>query len=158
MLTLFIICTMVNIILSTIKSIVTVKGGKTVAAVINAITFGFYTYVVILTADGNIPTLTKCIITAICNLIGVWIVKYFEEKAKRDKLWLVKCTIPKEKAEMCRQALKIADISFSWIDIEKYVVFDTYCDKQSQTAEVTKIAKMCKGKTFATENKLWGDL
>lgn len=154
MFVLFIVCTMVNIILSTIKSIITVKGGKTAAALINAITFGFYTYVVILTADGNIPTLTKCVITAICNLIGVWVVKYFEEKARKDKLWLVKCTIPKEKADVCRTALKENYISFSWMDIEKYIVFDTYCENQKQIEIVTKIAKQCKGKTFATENKL----
>lgn len=151
---LFTICTMVNIILSTIKSIITIKGSKTAAALINAITFGFYTYVVVLTADGNIPTLWKCAITAICNLIGVWIVKFFEEKARKDKLWLVKCTIPKDKANECRNVLKTANISFSWIDIEKYVVFDTYCENQKQTEIVTKIAKQCKGKTFATENKL----
>lgn len=153
-LVLFTVCTMVNIILSTIKSIITIKGGKTAAALMNAITFGFYTYVVVLTADGNIPTFWKCAITAICNLIGVWIVKFFEEKARKDKLWLVKCTIPKEQANMCRNALKNANISFSWIDIDKYIVFDTYCEKQRQTEEVIKIAKTHKGKTFATENKL----
>lgn len=151
---LFTVCTMVNIILSTIKSIITIKGGKTAAALINAITFGFYTYVVVLTADDNIPTLWKCAITAICNLVGVWIVKFFEEKVRKDKLWLVKCTIPKEQADMCRKALKNANISFSWIDIDKYVVFDAYCEKQWQTEEVIKIAKTYKGKTFATENKL----
>lgn len=42
---LFIICTAVNVILSTIKSIATIKGGKFMAA----LTYGFYSWVIILT-------------------------------------------------------------------------------------------------------------
>lgn len=56
---LFIVCTAVNVVLSTIKSILTVKGNKWVAAGINALTYGFYSYVIILTNIDGVSTLAK---------------------------------------------------------------------------------------------------
>lgn len=52
---LFALCTAVNVILSTIKSILTVKGGKFSASFINAITYGFYSYVIVLTSADGMP-------------------------------------------------------------------------------------------------------
>ena len=60
---LFIICTTVNVILNTVKSIITVKGGKGAAAAVNAICFGFYTYIIILTATADLTTWEKIGIT-----------------------------------------------------------------------------------------------
>ena len=45
----FVILSIANVILNTVKSIVTVKGGKLAAALINGITFFVYTYVIIYT-------------------------------------------------------------------------------------------------------------
>lgn len=72
---LFIVCTAINVVLSTIKSILTVKGNKWVAAGINALTYGFYSYVIILTNIDGVSTLAKMSITAACNFIGVLAVK-----------------------------------------------------------------------------------
>lgn len=149
----FIIASVINVILQTIKSIVTVKCGKWLSAITNAIVFGFYTWVVVLMVC-DLSLWAKITITAITNFIGVWIVKYVEEKARKDKLWLVKCTIPNEMAEDMRMGLKIADIPYSYIDINKYIVFDTYCQTQKETQMVTELCKIAGGKMFATENKL----
>ena len=49
----FIVLNVVNVVLQTIKSIATVVCGKWIAAIVNAVTFGFYTIVVVfMTADG----------------------------------------------------------------------------------------------------------
>ena len=42
---------LVNVVLNTLKTIITSRGSMIPAAVINALTFGFYTIVVALTAD-----------------------------------------------------------------------------------------------------------
>lgn len=136
------------------RSLLTIKGSKTVAAIANAICYGFYSYVIILTAGDGIPIITKCLITAFCNLVAVWIVKFIEEKSRKDKLWLVKITVPKDEEHYVKSCLKYADVPFSYIDIEKYIIFDTYCKTQADTAEVAKICKSANGKMFATENKL----
>ena len=45
----FIVANILNVILQTVKSLATVKCGKGSAALINAVSYGFYTYVIVLT-------------------------------------------------------------------------------------------------------------
>lgn len=149
----FIILNVVNVILQTIKSLCTVKCGKGVAALVNAIAYGLYTVVIIYTVC-DLPLVTKAIVVALCNLIGVYVVKLLEEKAHKDKLWLVKITIPNEKSERVFQELEKNNISYSKISLDKYNVFDCYCNTQIETQIVTDICKINNGKMFATENKL----
>ena len=49
LLIIFIILNIFNVILQTVKSICTVKCGKTVAAIVNAVAFGLYTVVIVFT-------------------------------------------------------------------------------------------------------------
>lgn len=150
---LFIIFNVINVIIQTAKSIATIKCGKLTAALVNAVAYGLYTYVVILTM-ADLPLLLKCVIVALCNLIGVYVVKYFEEKARKDKIWLVKMTIPTNYAEQAKQLLEQSNIPFTYYNLNKYFVFDTFCETQAETSTVTKICSSCCGKAFATENKL----
>ena len=153
LLIIFIVLNVVNVINQTVKSLATVKCGKTVAAIVNAIAYGLYTVVVVYTMC-DLPLWAKALIVGVANLIGVYIVKLFEEKARKDKLWLVKITIPKEKTEQVKSFLEKENIPFSYYNITKYFVFDTYCENQNQTKKVLNICKSCNGKAFATENKL----
>ena len=152
-LAMFIVCNIINVIIQTVKSIVTIKCGKTMAAVVNAIAYGFYTYIVILTMS-DLPLFTKCIIVALCNLIGVYVVKLLEEKSRKDKLWLVKFTIPTHRAETAKELLDNKNIPYTYFNLTKYFVFDTFCETQADTQKVLDICKICEGKAFATENKL----
>ena len=49
LLILFVICNIANVIIQTVKSLVTVKGSPIAAAVVNAIAYGFYTYIIVIT-------------------------------------------------------------------------------------------------------------
>ena len=149
----FIILNILNVIIQTVKSIATVKCGKTAAAIINAVAYGLYTVVTVYMMC-ELELWLKALIVALANLVGVYVVKLFEEKARKDKLWLVKITIPKEKTEQVKSFLEKENIPFSYYNITKYFVFDTYCENQNQTKKVLNICKSCNGKAFATENKL----
>lgn len=149
----FCVLNVLNVIIQTVKSLATVKCGKVVASVVNAIAYGLYTIVLVYTMC-DLPLFTKAIVVAIANLIGVYVVKYFEEKARKDKLWLVKVTIPKAEKDIAIELLARKNIPFSYVDIQKYVVFDCYCETQNDTKEVLEMAKVVGGKCFATENKL----
>ena len=92
----FIVCTFANVIISTIKSVMTIKGGKVAAAVWNALAFGLYAYIVVLTATAPVSTIWKVAITAGCNLIGVFCVKLVEEKLRKDKIWKLELTVRNE--------------------------------------------------------------
>ena len=153
LLIIFITLNVVNVIIQTVKSIATIKCGKTMAALVNAIAYGLYTVVVVYTVC-DLPLWLKVVVVGVANLIGVYVVKWGEEKARKDKVWLVKTTIPTENAEQAKHFLEQAEISFTYYDLQKYFVFDTFCDTQEETAKVLQICKTCGGKAFATENKL----
>ena len=152
----FIILSVVNVILQTIKSIATMKCGKTLAAIVNAVAFGLYTIVLVYT-NCDLPLYLKAIIVALCNLVGVWIVKYFEEKARKDKLWKVEATITNDGInpdwDDCIVELKQSGIPMNYIDITKYILINCYCATQADSAKVKLILDKYHAKYFVSESK-----
>lgn len=154
LLILFVVCNIANVIIQTIKSLVTVKGSPIAAAVVNAVAYGFYTYIIIIT-NCELPVLQKCIIVATCNLIGVFIVKYIEEKSQKDKLWKVEMTIPEEKSNFVHEYLTTKNIPHNYIEnVGKYTIFNCYCSTQEQSIKVKNILEKVGGKYFASESKI----
>ena len=149
---LFIVCTAVNVVLSTIKSILTVKGNKWVAAGINALTYGFYSYVIILTNIDGVSTLAKMGITAACNFVGVLAVKWVEELARKEKLWKIEMTVPtKYRAAV---DFDLREVPHSYIEIsDKHTLFNFYCATQAESAEVKKVIDAFGAKYFVSESK-----
>lgn len=153
MILLFSFLTIINVIFSTIKSIVTIKSGKAIASFISALYYGYYNIVLIYTV-ADFPLWQKVVVTFLCNLVGVWVVKWGEEKARKDKLWLVKITIPVNYSNIIKKELNNNNISFTYYDINKYFVFDCFCENQKDTKIVSMLCKKYQGKIFATENKI----
>ena len=154
LLILFVVLNIVNVIIQTVKSIATIKCGKGMAALINALAYGFYTVVTIYTLC-ELPLLLKAGVVALCNLVGVYVVKYFEEKARKDKLWKVEMTVPKGlDSGWLTVNLKSANIPFNYIEnVGKYTLFNVYCATQEESKAVKEFAKMCNAKYFVTETK-----
>lgn len=149
---LFALCTAVNVILSTIKSILTVNGGKVSASLINAITYGFYSYVIVLTSADGMPIWLKMAITAVCNFVGVYFVKWIEEKARRDKLWKVELTVPTKYTNTID--FDLHDVPHSYIELsDKHTLFNFYCATQKESAKVKAIANQYEAKYFVAESK-----
>ena len=149
---LFALCTAVNVILSTIKSILTVKGGKLSASFINALTYGFYSYVIVLTSADGMSIWLKMAITAICNFIGVYLVKWIEEKARKDKLWKVELTVPTKYTNTID--FDLHDVPHSYIELsDKHTLFNFYCATQKESAKVKAIANRYEAKYFVAESK-----
>ena len=152
LLILFVIMNVLNVVIQTVKSICTIKCGKAVAAVVNAVAYGLYTYIVVLTMC-DLPLLAKCLIVAGCNFVGVWVVKFFEEKARKDKLWKVEATIPVEVAEKVKHDLKANGLPYNYIDIEKYYLFNVYCENQEQSKVAKVVLDYYNAKYFVSESK-----
>ena len=151
---LFIGCTFANVVISTIKSVMTIKGGKCAAALWNALAFGLYTYIVVLTATAPVSTLWKVIITAGCNLVGVFCVKLVEEKMRKDRLWKIEMTISNQDAESMHDSLTWAAIPNHYFIAGKHAVFSCFCESKEQTDTVLAIGKSYHAKTFASETTL----
>ena len=77
LLILFIVLNVANVIIQTVKSIATIKCGKTVAALVNAVAYGLYTVVVVYTVC-DLNLWVKVLVVAVANLIGVYVVKWIE--------------------------------------------------------------------------------
>ena len=151
---LFIGCTLLNVVLSTIKSVKTIKGTKISAAVWNALAFGLYAYIVILTASAPITTFWKVFITASCNLIGVYVVKLVEERMRKDKMWKLEMTVRNDEVEKLHQLLTTANIPNHYLTAGKHTVFNCYCETKEQTEKAMKCGEICQAKTFASETTL----
>lgn len=149
----FIIFNVLNVIIQTVKSICTVKCNKWVASIVNAIAYGLYTYIVVLTVC-DLALWVKILVVALANLVGVFIVKLIEEKGKKDKMWKIEMCTPIEKAHAVESTLKNLEISSNYVEIGKYVIFNCYCNTQAETKKVVDLAKINECKISAYENKL----
>ena len=154
MLIIFIVLTILNVVIQTIKSIATIKCGKWAAALVNAVAYGLYTYVIFFTSADGIDLHAKALITAFANLVGVYVVKFFEEKARKDKLWKVELTIPTENFEKVHAMLRMVKIPHNYVDIEKYVLINCYCATQKDSAKVKAILNQFNAKYFVSESKV----
>ena len=148
----FIILNIINVIMQTVKSIATVRCGKGVAAIVNALTFGLYTIVTIYMMC-ELPLMWKALIVGLCNLVGVYVVKFFEEKARKDKLWKVEVTLKPQYAETVAILLDEMNIPFNWVDIDKWYIFNIYCATQKESAMVKGIVDNYRAKYFVSESK-----
>lgn len=152
LLLLFIVMNILNVVIQTVKSLATIKCGKTTAASVNAIAYGLYTYIVVLTMC-DLPLLAKCLIVALCNFIGVFVVKYLEEKARKDRLWKLELAIPYGKATTAHENLKDFNIPHNFVYVGGWCMFNCYCMTQKDTTNALNIAKTLGGKYSAYESK-----
>lgn len=149
----FIILNILNVIIQTVKSLVTVKCGKELAAIVNAIAFGLYTVVTVYMMC-ELPLGTKAIIVALCNLVGVYVVKLLEEKARKDKLWKVELTVRNFHTTHLHDDLEELDIPHSYIEnVGKYSIFNIYCATQKESILVKQAADRFCAKYFVSETK-----
>ena len=151
----YIFFNVVNVILQTVKSILTIKGNKTVAALANAIAYGLYTYLLVLIAS-DINLWVKIFGCAGANLIGVYVVKWFEEKREKEKVWRIEATFNKIPAAVLPQELKNANLSYSEMEVNQgnNIVFYIYCKTKKETSAAKKIVEEHNGKYFVSESKI----
>lgn len=153
---LFTIATIINICLSTIRSLCTIKGGKMISAVTNAVCYGFYPLIVMLTAKDTVSIITNMLITAIANFVCVYVIKLVEEKARKDKMWKVEIAIPNplKDIEIHHLLDDTYGIPHNYQWLGKWCVFNCYCETQADTKVCIDIAKQYGGKYSAYESKI----
>lgn len=148
---LFVLANIINVILSTIKTLVTIKANKYVASLISAINYAFNVYIVVLTVC-ELPLWEKCLIVGLCNLFGVFIVKWVEEETRKDKLWRLDLTVPTQYLSTIDSDLH--SIPHSYIQLNnKHTLFSFYCATKEETKTVKNIANHYQAKYFVIEGK-----
>lgn len=152
----FTLLTLANVIIQTVKSLVTIKGGKWTAATVNAITFALYTYVIFFTAVEGIALWQKALITGLCNFVGVLAVKWLEEKTAKDKLWIFNCTAKVDGTEIKRIAelLKEMNISLTYNELkDELFTMSIYSYTQKESEMIKSVLENYDVKYCAIETK-----
>lgn len=148
----FFLISLVNVILSSIKSICTVRYGRGINVLTNVISYSFYTIVVKQTA--SLPLEVTVLSTAIANAIGVWVSYVLLDFIQKDKLWKIEVVVPSEYTEVLDSELK--EVPHNYITAGPRTIFNFYCSTRADSAVVLKKCKNYEGKFFATENKYRG--
>ena len=149
----FIILNILNVIIQTVKSIATIKCGKGAAALVNAVAYGLYTVVTVYMMC-ELDLWLKALIVALANLVGVYVVKYFEEKSRKDKLWKVEATVLRGWTKELHRALVVAEIPHNYLEnVGKYTLFNIFCETQAQSTKAKHILDSFEAKYFVSESK-----
>ena len=149
----FIILNILNVIIQTVKSIATIKCGKGAAALVNAVAYGLYTVVTVYMMC-ELDLWLKALVVALANLVGVYVVKYFEEKARKDKLWKVEATVLRGWTKELHRALVVAEIPHNYLEnVGKYTLFNIFCETQAQSTKAKHILDSFEAKYFVSESK-----
>ena len=146
----FKVCSLVNVILSTMKTILTVRSTKVVASVVNAVTYGFYAIVVKQLA--SIDLTVTVIVTIATNLIGVYLSMWLMDKMKKDCLWKISVTT-KDKSIV--KKIENFDIEYTMYPIqykkETYYSIEIFSKNQKDSAIIKNILNEYKVKYNVTE-------
>lgn len=146
----FTVCSLVNVILSTMKTILTVRSTKVVASVINAVTYGFYAIVVKQLASLDLTV--TVIVTIATNLIGVYLSMWLMDKMKKDCLWKISVTT-KDKSIV--KKIENFDIEYTMSPIqyksETYYSIEVFSKNQKDSTIIKNILNEYKVKYNVTE-------
>lgn len=152
----YVVLTILNVILQTVCHIGQVKWKKFPAAIMSAVAYGFYTIVIVYTLC-DLPLIAKVLIVGFINFFCVLLVKFVEEKKRKDRLWRVEVTINSKNYTDFRKALINEKIPYSILDIKNndYMMFILYCATQQESEKAHRIISKFSAKYFISETKIF---
>lgn len=144
MIILFVALQLINVVLQTLKSIITIKGTTTQSALMNAVAYGVYTIIVVFTAgeftgDYTTDLIIKIIVTMLTNLVGVYISAWIVNRLRKDRLWEIVATIDTQKniyaPSIIEENFKDHKISYNIMETKKgnEYVFHIYSKSQKES-------------------------
>lgn len=144
-----------NVILSTIKSLVMIKGNRWGSIIANTLYYAFYS-LVIKQISGIDNVWLILIITALANFFGTWLGYALLDKIKKDSLWIIEVVIKKEFIKDCKHDLNEAGLEYlglqsTWAERESIKI---YCYTKNDTSKAKPIIKKYNGKYNIQESKI----
>lgn len=88
----------INVIVSTIKSVATIKSSPSIAAAINAISYTISAIITKFITQQSFEIVI--VVTLITNLIGVFIGRLLTDRLQKEKLWVYNCRLKCTQQEM----------------------------------------------------------
>ena len=144
----FCLCSLINVILSTLKTLIMVNAGEKMSILINAICYGFYTLVV--KQLGAVDYITAVVVTILANIVGVWISYRIMDLFKKDKVWRITTTLKtKKEFEECIE--KLTKYNIGYTPIKDTNSIDIYSYNQKESAIIKNILNNYDYKYFVQE-------
>ena len=154
---LFIILQIINVILSTIKSIVLSKGYKWGTIIANTIYFGIYTAVLKQLALVD-DMFLLIVITMIANFFGTWVGFDILERIRKADLWIVKTVVTIDLIKDYKAALNEAGIKYisyqtTW---DECTAVDIFSESRDESKTIKKILEQFDAKysVYVSSKKL----
>ena len=74
---------------------------------------------------------------------------------RRDKLWKVEATIPAaERDNLLDECVKRGIDHYNYVDINRYYIFNFFCNTQQESRMVRELLKEFSAKYFVSESKI----
>lgn len=144
----FCVCSLVNVILSTLKTLIMVNAGRGSAIIINAVCYGFYTLVV--KQLTSVDYVTAVIVTIGANIVGVWISYKIMDLFKKDRLWRITATL-KTPQQMNECIKKLEKYNIGYTPITETSSLDIYSYNQKESEIIKNILDNYDYKYFIQE-------
>ena len=152
----FVILNFINVLINTARSLTTVKGGKWIASLMNALCYGYYTVIIVITATYEMPLALKIIAVAIVNFIGVFAIKLGEEKITKEKMWIYNATAKMSNKDLLDVValLKYAKIKLVYSKVaDELYTLQIFSNTQKESEMITSILNNYSIKYCAIETK-----
>ena len=158
---LFTVLQLINVVLSTIKSIITVKGTTFQSALMNTVYYSLYTIIVIYTVSdfgcGSWDLPIKIAIVGVTDFVGVYISAFIMNKLRKDRLWEIVATVDMSESiyapSIVEETLKDNKISYNIMETKKAneYVFHIYSKSQKESLVIKQVLNEWKAKYFVHE-------
>ena len=149
----FFILNFINVVLGTMRSVLTVKASPLVATLINTISYTFYAGIVKLTTGQSL--LVVVLTTFITNVIGVYLAKNILTKFEKDRLWVIEVTADKKDLYDICTRLNCFNIGFTYnyLNNKDLVSIHIYSYTQRESLQTKKVLQPFNVKYNITESK-----
>ena len=145
----FIILQFLNVVLSTLRSVLTVKGSKLVASIASAVAYGVYSILTVVMVK-SVDLWLIVVVTVATNLVGTYLSKWLLEKFHKDDMWEVVATVRTKYTNVIHNYLKDAHIDHYFVNLDNdKTVYYIYSKNQGDSTYIKTIIDRFDGKTVA---------
>lgn len=154
---LFFALSLVNVVLSTVKSILTIKASNLTASLINAISYAFNA--IVIKQLVGFDTTTTIVVVVVTNFVGVWFGKWLLEVCRKDSLWKIEATVDGNQSGKLSCMLSLKDIPYTVNEVQrntseqKYYNFGIYSTSQDESSYIKFLLKETNAKYTVFESR-----
>ena len=122
----------------------------------NALCYGYYTIIIVITALYEIPLPLKIIAVAFVNFVGVFCIKLGEEKIQKERMWIFNATAKMSTKEILDVValLKYAKVKVLYMKVaDELYTLQIFSNTQKESEMIKSVLANYSIKYYAVETK-----